>query len=184
MVDLKTQLWAGLRSGRSRLLAKLDGLTEYDRRRPLTPTGTNVLGLVKHVAGEEYGYLGECFGRPPAERPTWFRDDPYTEIDMWATPDESSEYIISVYRKACAHADTTIAELPLDAPGRVPHWGDQETTLGAMLILMVGETAAHSGQADIVRELIDGRIGSGESAHTDFWRKRQAEVQAVADGFR
>lgn len=193
MIDLKAELWACLRSGRSRMLAKLDGLTEYDRRRPLTPTGTNLLGLVKHLAGEEYGYLGECFGRPPAERPTWFRDDPYTEIDMWATQDESSAYIISTYRKACAHADVTIGELSLDSPGRVAHWGNQETTLSVLLIRMVVETAAHGGQADIVRELIDGRIGppntarsdsSDESADTDYWRSRRAEVQAVAEKFR
>ena len=64
------------------MLAKLDGLPEYDRRRPSAPTGTNLLGLVKHLAGLEYGYLGESFGRLPIERPSWFRDDPYTEIDM------------------------------------------------------------------------------------------------------
>lgn len=193
MVDLKAELWASLRNGRSSMLAKLDGLSEYDQRRPLTPTGTNLLGLVKHLAGEEYGYLGESFGRPPVERPTWFRDDPYTEIDMWATPDESNEYIVSVYRKAWAHADETIGELALDSPGRVAHWGNQETTLGNLLIRMVVETAGHAGHADIVRELIDGRIGtpnittsdhSDESADTDFWRDRRAEIQAVAEGFR
>lgn len=83
MADLKIELWTQLRGTRSRMLAALDGLSEYDRRRPLTPTGTNLLGLVKHLAGEEYGYLGEAFGRPPTEPPSWFRVDPYTEIDMW-----------------------------------------------------------------------------------------------------
>ena len=69
----------------SRSDARQDGLSEYDQRRPLTPTGTNLLGLVKHLTGLEYGYFGDSFGRPSVERPTWFRDDPYTEIDMWAT---------------------------------------------------------------------------------------------------
>ncbi len=193
MVDLKAELWSRLRSRRSAMLAKLDGLTEYDQRRPMTPTGTNLVGLVKHLAGEEYGYLGECFGRPPVERPTWFREDPYSEIDMWATPDESTEYIVSVYRKACEHADATIRDLELSSPGRVAHWGNRETTLWELLLLMVEETAAHSGHADIVRELIDGRIGtpnvvlsdsSDESAGTEFWRNRRAEIQAVAERFR
>ena len=193
MVDLKAELWACLRAGRSAMLAKLDGLTEYDQRRPMTPTGTNLLGLMKHLAGEEYGYLGECFGRPPVERPTWFREDPYTEVDMWATPDESTEYIVSVYRKACAHADATIRDLELSSPGRVAHWGNQEATLGELLIRMVCETAAHGGHADIVRELIDGRIrapnvvlqdSSDESAGTEFWRNRRAEIQGVAEAFR
>ena len=75
---------------------------------------------------------------------------------MWATPDESSDYITGVYRQACAHADVTVTELELDSPGRVAHWGNQETTLGVLLIRMVGETAHHSGHADIVRDLIDG----------------------------
>jgi hypothetical protein len=87
MVDLKAELLKTLRTSRAVMLDKLTGLPEYDQRRPLTPTGTNLLGLVKHLAGLEYGYLGESFDRPPLERPSWFRDDPSTEIDMWATPD-------------------------------------------------------------------------------------------------
>lgn len=188
MTDLKVELWAQLRGNRSKVLAKLDGLSEYDRRRPLTPTGTNLLGLVKHLAGLECGYLGESFGRPPAERPSWFRDDPDTEIDMWATADESSGYIISVYRQACADSDMTIGDLELDSLGHVVHWseGHQETTLGVLLVLMVGETAQHAGHADIIRELIDGHIGADESVEADptFWRNRRYKVQAVADLFR
>lgn len=189
MTDLKAGLLARLRNGRTVMLAKLDGLSEYDRRRPITPTGTNLLGLVKHLAGLEYGYLGESFGRPPPERPSWFREDPYTEIDMWATPDESSDYIAGTYRQACAHADVTVDEFGLDSPGRVAHWaeGRRETTLGEVLILMVGETAQHAGHADIIRELIDGQIGAANgSVATDqeFWRDQRSGAQAAADHFR
>ena len=88
---LKSEMWSRLQDGRATMLSKVRGLSEYDLRRPLTPSGTNLLGLVKHLAGEEYAYLGEVFDRPPAISPTWFRDDPATEIDMWATPDESIE---------------------------------------------------------------------------------------------
>lgn len=170
------------------MLAKLDGLSEYDRRRPSTPTSTNLLGLVKHLAGLEYGYLGESFGRPAIERPTWFRADPHSEIDMWATPDESSDYITGVYRQACAHSDLTVAELDLDSPGHVAHWadGDRDTTLGVLLIRMVAETAQHAGHADIIRELIDGRIGGDEAtvaADPAFWRDRRKRAQEAADHF-
>jgi hypothetical protein len=183
MTDLKGELWHGLRVSRGVMLDKVDGLSEYDVRRPMTPTGTNLLGLVKHLAGLEYGYLGEAFGRPPLERPTWFRDDPRTEIDMWATPDESREYITTVYRQACAHSDVTIAELDLDAAGRVAHWTQQETRLGVLLIRMLSETSQHAGHADILRELIDGRTAA-PAADATFWQARRSAVQTVADHFR
>ncbi|HVQ18404.1 MAG TPA: DinB family protein [Actinomycetes bacterium] len=177
-IDLKTELSRALQGRRTVMLAKLEGLSEYDRRRPSTPTGTNLLGLVKHLAGLEYGYLGEPFGRPPSERPSWFRADPHSEIDMWATPDESSDYITGVYRQASAHSDLTVAELDLDSPGHVAHWadGDRETTLGVLLIRMVAETAQHAGHADIIRELIDGPIGGDEAtvaADPALWRDRR-----------
>ncbi|GAA1555438.1 DinB family protein [Kribbella sancticallisti] len=189
MIDLKAEMLAVLHGSRAVMLTKLDGLSEYDRRRPLTPTGTNLLGLVKHLAGLEYGYLGESFGRPPIERPSWFRDDPYSEIDLWATPDESSDYITGVYRQACAHADVTLAELELDSPGRVAHWaeGHQETTLGILLIRMIGETSQHAGHADIIRELIDGRAAgdaASVAAHSTPWRDTRSTVQEAADYFR
>ncbi|MFG1626405.1 DinB family protein [Kribbella sp. NPDC049227] len=176
---MKRELACVLQASRDVMVGKLDGLPEYDRRRPLTPSGTNLLGLVKHLAGLEYGYLGEAFGRPPVERPSWFRDNPYDEIDIWATPDESSEYITGVYRQAWAHSDTTIAELDLDSPGHVAHWseGQQHTTLGVLLIRMVAETSQHAGHADIIRELIDGE------QHPAF-PARWTTVQEAADHFR
>ncbi|MFC0627783.1 DinB family protein [Kribbella deserti] len=183
MTDLKAELLKVLQGSRAVVLAKLDRLSEYDRRRPATPTGTNLLGLVKHLAGLEYGYLGTSFGRPPIERPSWFRDNPYDEIDMWATPDESSDYIIGVYRRACAHSDRTVAELDLDSPGHVAHWaeGAQETTLGVLLIRMVAETAQHAGHADIIRELTDAQTRNTEPA--DFWHDRHTTIRAAANHF-
>ena len=182
MLSLKEELWSRLVSARSDVLARVEGLSDYDRRCPMTPSGTNLLGLVKHLAGEEYGYLGETFGRPPEQRPSWFRDDPSTEIDMWATPDESSTYILDVYRQAVAHADQTIAQLDLNSNGSVPHWSpdQQQTTLGSMLVLMVGETAQHAGHADIVRELVDGAsAASSTPRRSDFLIR----AQQAADHF-
>jgi len=138
---------------------KLEGLSERDARRPLTPTGTNLLGLVKHVASTEAGYLGECFGRPFPEPMPWFEDDAEDNADMWATADESIEDILAFYRRVQAHSDATVAALPLDAPGRVPWWGTPDVTLHRVLVHMIDETARHAGHADIVRELVDGAVG-------------------------
>ena len=63
-MDPKATLVRYLQQARDAMLWKLDGLGEYDIRRPLTPTGTNLLGLVKHLAGVESGYFGATFGRP------------------------------------------------------------------------------------------------------------------------
>jgi uncharacterized damage-inducible protein DinB len=158
--DPKSDLHSYLQSVREAMVWKLDGLSEYDARRPLTPTGTNLLGLVKHLATAEFGYFGECFGRPAEEPMPWGEEDAEPNADMWATADESREQIVALYHRAWAHADETIDSLALDAIGRVPWWGDRgQVTLQRLLVHMIAETNRHAGQADIVRELIDGAAG-------------------------
>jgi hypothetical protein len=186
--DVKAELLRKLQASRDGLLSRLEGLGEYDLRRPMTPSGTNLLGLVKHLAGLEYLYLGECFGRPAPEPLSWVDDGSIWEgADMWATADESSEYLTGLYRRACAHADRTVEDLDLDAPGRVPHWPEdrRDTTLGVLLIRMVAETAQHAGHADIVRESIDGRGGADSDVLDDAgWTAYVAKIQAAADTFK
>src|SRR5215467_3748734 len=98
MSDVKAEMHRYLRESRERLLSRLDGLREYELRRPMTPTGTNLLGLGKHLAGLEYAYLGESFDRPAPETLTWVADGSIWQgADMWATAGESSEYIIGLY---------------------------------------------------------------------------------------
>ncbi|MFI5728608.1 DinB family protein [Kribbella sp. NPDC051587] len=154
---MKLELLESLRRSRAEVLAAVEGVSEYDRRRPMVASGTNLLGLVKHLAGEEHGYLGESLGRTPALRPTWFRDNPYDEQDLWATPDESTDYITGVYRELSAHADQVILSLDLDSPAYVPHWSNHETTMGVLLFTMVAETAHHAGHATALRHLVNSR---------------------------
>jgi len=159
--DPKADLHRYLQLAREALVWKLDGLSEYDIRRPLVPTGTNLLGLVKHVASIELGYFGTTFDRPSDQPMPWFEDDAEPNADMWATADESREQIVGLYHRAWAHSDTTIATLALDAIGHVPWWpGDRgEVTLHRILVHVIAETNRHAGHADIVRELIDGAVG-------------------------
>ena len=161
--DPKADLHHYLRTARQAVVWKLDGLSEYDIRRPLTPTGTNLLGLVKHLASVEFGYFGDCFGRPADEPMPWLAADAEPNADMWAAAGESREQIIGLYRRAWAHADATIDSLALDATGHVPWWGDRGTvTLHLLLVHVIAETNRHAGHADIVRELIDGAAGLRE----------------------
>src|ERR1039458_1161476 len=113
--DPKAELHCDLQEAREALLWKLDGLSEYDIRRPMVPTGTNLLGLIKHVAINEAGYLGNTFGRPFEELLPWFGDDAVVNADMWATADETREQIIGLYHRVWAHSDATTDGLGLEA---------------------------------------------------------------------
>ena len=157
----KAELHRYLQTARDALLWKMEGLSEYDIRRPLVPTGTNLLGLVKHVASVEAGYLGDSFGRPFPEPLPWFAEDAEPNADMWATADEKSDQIVGLYRHVWEHSDATIDALELDAPGSVAWWPPErrDVTLHRILIHMIAETNRHAGHADIVRELIDGTVG-------------------------
>src|SRR5947209_4439790 len=157
----KEDLQRYLQTAREALVWKLDALSDYDIRRPMTSTGTNLLGLIKHLASVELGYFGEVFDRPSHEPLPWLDHGAEPNADMWATSEEPREQIIDLYRRAWAHSDATIAALPLDATGTVPWWPAERrtVTLHRILIHVVAETNRHAGHADIVRELIDGSAG-------------------------
>jgi Protein of unknown function (DUF664) len=81
---LKEILHNALRAERSANLSKLEELSDYDVRRPMTPTGSNLLGVLKHLGGVEHGYLGQTFGRTLSEPIP--HDDLWNNGDMWARP--------------------------------------------------------------------------------------------------
>jgi hypothetical protein len=186
--DPKDDLHRYLQAAREALLWKLDGLSEYDVRRPVVPTGTNLLGLVKHVASVEIGYFGETFGRPFDEQLRWFEDDADPNDDMWAAEDESREQIVGLYRRVWAFSDATIDALTLDAIGHVPWWPEdrRDVTLHRVLVHMLAETNRHAGHADIARELIDGSAGLRSDndnmppADQAWWADYRARLEQVA----
>src|SRR5688500_3160332 len=101
------------------------------------PSGTNLLGLVKHLAGIEVTYLGDCVGRPAPFTMPWVDDGSiWDSADMWATADQSRDYILGLYRAAWVHSDDAIAELSLDAPASVAWWSESQraTTFGHLLV--------------------------------------------------
>ena len=186
--DPKATLQRYLQLAREALVWKLEGLSEYDIRRPMTPTGTNLLGLVKHVASVEAGYLGDVMGRPFPETLDWADESAEPNADMWATAEESREDIVGLYRRVWAHSDVTIATLDLDAVGNVPWWPEHRNpvTLHTLLVHMIAETNRHVGHADIVRESIDGGAGlradnsNLPDADAAWWAGYRGRVEAAA----
>jgi uncharacterized damage-inducible protein DinB len=189
MDDPKETLHRYLKTGREAVLWKCEGLSEYDVRRPLVPTGTNLLGLVKHLASVELGYFGETFGRPSGIELPWWADDADPNEDLWASVDERREWVLDLYHRAAAHADATIEALALDAVGRVPWWPEErnQVTLHQILVHVATETHRHAGHADIVRELIDGAVGVRKDRDNiwagddpGYWKAHHARIEAAA----
>lgn len=184
----KATLHRYLDVARDALIWKLEGLSEYDVRRPLTPTASNLLGIVKHVASVENGYLGDVFGRPSGEPLPWFEPGSEPNADMWVTAEETREDILDLYERTRRHSDATIAALSLDSIGEVPWWPEEhrQVSLHQILVHITTETHRHAGHADILRELIDGAAGLRADAPNlpdgdpAWWARYRAQVEAAA----
>ncbi len=192
----KRTLHEYLQRSREVLLWKLEGLSDYDIRRPMTPTGTNLLGLVKHCAGVEAQYFGEVVDRPfPGENDLDWHEGDGAELSghSYATGAESRDQVTDFYRRVWAHSDATIEELTLDARGTVPWWPAERSrpTLHTLLVHTIQETARHAGHADIIREYIDGAAGllKGVSnmppeAGPAEWKRHYDKLESIARSSR
>ncbi len=184
----KETLQRYLRVQRDALLSKVDGVGEYDARRPHVPTGTNLLGILKHVAYVQLGYLGDCFGRPAGIPTPWDEGSDDPDADLWVPADESRKEIMDLFRLSAAHADETLATLELDAVGEVPWWPEdrRHPTLHRVTVHLLVDIARHAGHADILRENIDGAVGyvpgnqNMPDRDPDSWAEHYARVEAAA----
>jgi uncharacterized damage-inducible protein DinB len=150
----KESLHISLDRHRDLVLWKVDGLDDEKLRRAMTPSGTNLIGLVKHLASTEYGWFCSTFGRDSVEV-EFDDDDP--DADMRAAPGETTAEILDYYARARGAADAAITELSLDDVGT--SWRGESVSLRWVLIHMIEETARHVGHMDILRELLDGETG-------------------------
>ncbi|WP_290052772.1 DinB family protein [Amycolatopsis solani] len=118
---------------RASVLAKVEGVGEPAVRTPGVASGTNLLGLVKHLTHvERHWVLGERTTR-------W-------KATFHAKPDESVEDIVGAYRETTARVNAVVA-------------GADVAELRWTLTHLIEETGRHAGHLDILRELIDGSTG-------------------------
>jgi hypothetical protein len=152
--DEKTSLRVALDRHRAVVLWKIEGLDDDQLRRQMTPSGTSLLGIVKHLAAVEYGWFCSTFGRQMEPMP-FDEEDP--EADLRITPDETTADVVDFYHRACRAADVVIGEVGIEELGNA--WFGDQVSMRWVLIHMVEETARHAGHMDILRELIDGATG-------------------------
>ena len=143
---------------RATILAICEGVDDEDLRRPMVPSGTTLLGMIKHLAYVERGWFQETIAGDPVEYPFDFDADP--EADMRAEPHERAEEILDLYRSECARSRQIIDAVSLDdlakGAGR-----SADYNVRWVIVHMIEETARHAGHADIIREQLDGVTGTG-----------------------
>jgi hypothetical protein len=186
--DPKDVLKSYLQGARDTLVWKLDGLSERDQRLPRTTTGMNLLGIVKHALNTEVLYFGPTFGREwPTPEELVSSGDADPQADWYATVEESATGLIDLYQRVQRFADETIDALPLDAVGHVEHWGGAEITLHEIIVHKTVDLQRHAGQADILREQIDGSAGllpQASNLPEDMnWPAYVARLTALAERF-
>jgi uncharacterized damage-inducible protein DinB len=157
-VPEKEMLESYLDFHRATLLWKIDGVSDEDLRRPMVPSGTNLLGMVKHLAWVERGWFQETFAGEQIPAPPWTDEDP--DADFRVEPQETTRQIIELYKEACDRSRAvTRAARSLDQEAANPSRRRKGVTLRWIMLHMIEETARHNGHADILREMIDGATG-------------------------
>ena len=139
---------------RDAVLWKLDGLDDEQLRRPLTPSGTNLIGVVKHLASVSSMWFCATFGRPSETVPF---DEADPDADMRAARGETTEEIVAFFDRARAATDRVLDELELDTLGTA--WSGETVSLRWVLVHVLEDYLRHAGHMDILREQIDGGTG-------------------------
>ena len=133
---------------------KLDGLSRDDAVTPRVPSGTSLLGVVKHLAYVERWWFQAVIGRRDPEFP-WSEDDP--DADWRIDDGESVEDIIDLFWAECTISNEILEGLEsLDAEYQRR---DEMLTARGIILHMIEEIARHAGHTDILRELADGTTG-------------------------
>jgi uncharacterized damage-inducible protein DinB len=148
--ELDTAL-AFLNFNRESVLKKTEGLDDEQLRRRLVGTGTNLLGLIQHLARAErnwFGYYltGAAHVRIPGS-------------GMRVPQGRSTAEVLDEYRAAIAASDAAIRAIGDPEAPLARLVGGKHMTMRWLIAHMTSETARHAGHADILRELIDGTTG-------------------------
>jgi hypothetical protein len=148
-IDSETEVLVHyLNKNRNAVVQATEGLTDAQMRTPGVPSGTNLLGLVRHLTGVEEHWFQQVF----------LDAGPAGDDSMAVPADTTRDEVVAAYRRACARSDEIVRGCPdLSTPARAENPGEAGLIpLRVIAAHMIEETARHAGHADILREQIDG----------------------------
>ncbi|CAO5156694.1 DinB family protein [Frankia sp. AiPs1] len=159
----RAELLAQLAGRRRFLRYTVEGLDDEQAARRPTASALTLGGLIKHVAAVEHGWLQFILHGPVA-----LEGDPAAREDEFRLlPGETLAGVLDQYEAIARRTEeiinTEITSLAQAHPLPKQPWFPPNTLRSARTVLMhlIGETAQHSGHADILRESIDGRRTMG-----------------------
>jgi uncharacterized damage-inducible protein DinB len=141
------------------LLDICEGLSEEQLRERMVPSGTSLLGVIKHLTYVERGWFQEIVAN---ERFAYPFDVDDVDADFRLEDGEPSAEIFALYRQACARSREALEAASMDDMVENPE-RSADYSVRWVVVHMLEETARHAGHADIMREQLDGKVGIGYS---------------------
>jgi hypothetical protein len=146
-------LLAELRSQRRHVKTTFDGLSDTQQWTPVLPSGWAPIAAMHHLALDVERWW---FHAIVADDPTAWDYFAANPGGAWSVPDSTD--VAALYDSECAASDEILSSIDLAAvPHGWPAFLGAPRTVGQIVLHVIGETANHAGQLDVVRELIDGR---------------------------
>ena len=136
------------------LLLKCEGLDDGRRkRRPVESSRLSLHGLVRHMAEVERGWFRKTLAQEPLPS-IWDPDN--EDLDLFPLGDADWEADLACWQAECEASRAVAAARSLDDTGLRR---GQPCSLRWIYTHMIEEYARHNGHADLIRELVDGRVG-------------------------
>ena len=146
---------------RATLLMKCEGLDETQRRsRPIDTSLISLHGLIRHMAEVERNWFQRALDGP-ADIPSLFVSDKDPDADWYPLDGARWTHDLETWREQCDISRAAVAVHGLDDESVGLRDGTLRTfSLRWIYVHMIEEYARHNGHADLIRELIDGVVGS------------------------
>ena len=141
---------------RETLFLKCAGLTEEQLRWSPVPSGTCLLGILKHSLYVERWWIAAVIGQRDVDF-VWTDEDP--DADWRIEPDDTLASISDLFHAEAARSANVLAGVEWDDMRLRPGRDDPPRSVGWVMTHMIEEVARHCGHADLIRELIDGNVG-------------------------